>query len=1564
MIDNNMTMTVSLKDEASPEFKKMATRFGMSTSDFKKYLKDMMAKAKEMEQQINKLDFKKLQENIKTLRQEAQTQLAEMKKSLESLKAKSKDVFLSIEKWTTRAVTAIVAYTTIAGKQFADLESNIKKVETISDDSFKKISKEVRNMAMASGTSSKELAGALYEIVSAVGDVPEKYKILEYSNKLAIAGFTDTTTAVDVLTTILNGYGMEMSEVNRVSDILIQTQNKGKIVVSELAQYMGPIISTAKLAKVSLEELAGAMATMTANGVKAPEASTYLKNMMNELIKTGTDADKAFKKIYGKSFLQFKEQGGTLQEALISLNESAKKSGMTLIDVFSSIRSSSGALVLANNMDKFIDSLKAMENASGTTDKAFQKMMDTFTQKFKQVKEILKEFGLRIFETIAPQIDKLMEKIKSIDVDKVFSQENINNVVSFGKAIVTLGIALKGLKFANGFLEGLRILTGAEVKKDMLSVLKNGLGAMKNNVKAQGLGVMAHFARRTPEQMQLPGMGTTSVPKTSMFAGMLSSFQGIIGKFKALFAGGFTGALKSLGSVIGRIIPYILGSVKVFAALLGKLALIGGVVAAVILALKLLWDILSKNKNVTQVWGKVLTNLKEFISNIIYVGKQLYTFLLNTFTGDGVFGMVGKAIGSVASAIGSFINWIIEAANKLLRKIGKEIEAVNLNYQNKQQNGASIEYWEQQQAALNPIVAKGKDKDVDPTGGNVADLANSAQETANKFREGFEKLMSEIGANITKEFTNEEKLAELEKAKGKYGKYIDEINRAINNVKLDILADKISYLLQGINLESLPKTFEQKIMDLQEAAKKQEEVIERLKIKKVEPHVLQEAEDKLKSIEYTLRKLPLDEQKEKLQEFAEAIEKMPIDEQISRYNALIPAIEGQIAIVERMVNDGLLDEKVLKDYKKYLDEIKKKQQDVMAQGLTTWQKWGQGIQLLANTFSQLGSATGSKTMSGIGNVLGNVFSIGSALKNWGGMSSITGMFGAKAGAFTAGMNSLGAIAGAVTGGIALVGTIGSLFGRSGKKKAAAIDARNKENEEAYKKQISALQQLTQAIQQNSERIKSFADRMLTDIAKNPTIKMIFGGESNFDLLHHSVIAGKHFADIAALEKGSKRYRSGFRKKSKSTYTKVDIGESELLRYLGFSKSELDAFTDSEMKQLDSVLHNVNHETLRRATGRNLTESSIEEWKKQVHEFVEQIKYLEKEKADLFKGSTLESFTGVEYKTEKELIKEYTEQFKQMGLVGEQYNETIKEMAKNNQVLITSMLDVRNSTIEGFASGNGGFLSSMKSYFEKIFKNASSVAYDVVFSDLDHYLTQAFEKISNKLVDIKKNGKLDFKGLFSDFDFEKLKNLDIMEKQVKQSLDVIKKELLSNGIDLSLINKMLPWSDFNDRINDLKNALSSAMNAGLEEHKFSSFTKALGQSLYDSVKNSLVKAFSESALYQGMIEKFIRAENFQAQLEKAGNFKDVLGIADGIMKKFSYELEAAGFGGFDAINNIRREEDTQLGNAYYTDKAANVNINVTNNFYAEVYGVDDLDTRIAKGTESGIKNWLNRPNGSN
>lgn len=641
------------------------------------------------------------------------------------------------------------------------------------------------------------------------------------------------------------------------------------------------------------------------------------------------------------------------------------------------------------------------------------------------------------------------------------------------------------------------------------------------------------------------------------------------------------------------------------------------------------------------------------------------------------------------------------------------------------------------------------------------------------------------------------------------------------------------------------------------------------------------------------------------------------------------------------------------------EAIKQKEKETAAAKRVT-----EGLDLLSSGFNGIAAGisaaniNNSQTMNSISGIFSSFGTVAKGLETLGGFKSL-GSIATTAASWGSSLATVGTIASGVGAAIGVVGAIGSFIGRKGKKKVAKIDAENKENEEAYKKQISALQQLTQAIEKYSERIKTFADRVLVDISKNPTLKYIAGGQRNFDLMHDSMISGKHFADIAAIEKGSASYRKHFRKKRKSTYTKVDISEAELLKYLGFDKTELDAFTDAEMKQLDKVLDKVNHETLRRATGRNLTESSIEEWKKQVHEFTKQLEFLEKEKTDLFRGSTLESFSGMEFRTEKELIKEYTEQFKELGLEGEKYTETIKEMAKNNQVLVTSMLDVRNNAIEGLATGNGGFLTAAKSYFEKIYKNASSVAYDVAFSDIDSYMSEMFKTISDKLLDVKKSGKLDFSNLLSDFDFAKFKNLELSEKEIKKSLDTIKRQLLDSGVDLSIINKLLPQSDFNNRLNDLTTSLSAAMSAGLETHKYESFTETLGKSLYDSTKNGLVKAFSESALYRGMIENFIDTEDLRSKLEKAGNFKEAFNLTENIMKKFGYEMEANGFGGFDAIGNLAKEEK-KLGNAYYQDKASNMEINVTNHFHDIVYGVQDLESKINKAVTDGLELASKKP----
>lgn len=687
------------------------------------------------------------------------------------------------------------------------------------------------------------------------------------------------------------------------------------------------------------------------------------------------------------------------------------------------------------------------------------------------------------------------------------------------------------------------------------------------------------------------------------------------------------------------------------------------------------------------------------------------------------------------------------------------------------------------------------------------------------------------------------------------------------------------------------------------------------------------------------------------------------EKNIAKYRVLDKFINS---IDENTANLNAVELEDIKSRKENLAKkiiLYNKEDKVIKERIENIKSVNNGLSSLASGIYSISSVTGSKTLGSIGGVIDNVASLGSSIGTLTGTGigslSAIGSATTSIGAAGAGLAAAGAIATGVGAAIGIGIMAGSIINSRGKKKAAKIDQRNKENESIYAEQVKAMQQLTQVLIKNSEIIKNFTDRMLSDISKNPTLKIISGGATNYDSIYQSMLNGKHFEDISAIEKGSASYRKMFRKKHKDTYTAVKISEDKLLKMLGFDKTELDVFTDAEMRQLDKALKGVSHSDLVNATGRNLTQSNIEEWKKQIHEFVTQLDILEREKKELFKGSTLESFMGIDYISEKKLIEEYTEQFKQLGLVGEQYNETIKEMAKNNQVLVSAMQDVRTQTIENFTKGNGGFVIAMKSYFEKIFKNASSIVYDVAFSDLDSYFTGMFQKISEKLVNIKKSGKLNFKDLLTDIDFSKLKLAETIEIQAKKSLDRLKEFLLNNGIDISIINKILPYSDFTDRLNDLKNALSNAMNEAQKEKRLDTFTKSLGESLYESTKNSLIKAFSESSVYQGLISKFINTEDIKAEIEKVGTFEGAFNIIKNKLQEFGYRLESNNLGGFDAINN-KASVENKLGNAYYQDKASNVEIKVINNFNSEVYGVDDLQNRILKSVNIGIETWIKRP----
>ncbi len=234
------------------------------------------------------------------------------------------------------ASAAIVFAGAASAGMAMDFEDAMAKVNTIADTTqvlLSDLEKSIIDLSNQTGISSSEIASNVYDAISAGQKTGDTVNFVSNSTKLAKAGFADAGSALDVLTTIMNAYGLEADKVTDVSDMLIQTQNLGKTTVGDLSSSMGKIIPTANAYGVQIDQLCVGYAIMTANGVATAESTTYMNSMLNELGKSGTGVADILKEKTGKSFLELMESGYSLSDVLAIVQQSAADQGLAFSDM-------------------------------------------------------------------------------------------------------------------------------------------------------------------------------------------------------------------------------------------------------------------------------------------------------------------------------------------------------------------------------------------------------------------------------------------------------------------------------------------------------------------------------------------------------------------------------------------------------------------------------------------------------------------------------------------------------------------------------------------------------------------------------------------------------------------------------------------------------------------------------------------------------------------------------------------------------------------------------------------------------------------------------------------------------------------------------------------------------------------------------------------------------------------------------------------------------------------------------------------------------------------------------
>lgn len=328
---------------------------------------------------------------------------------------------------TGLSTTAGMAFKEI-NQSFMEFEDGMAKMSTLFNTnqySVKDLSNEYLDLSTRIGISASELAEAGYQAISAGQDVESSVGFVETAAKLAVAGFTDTNVAVDLLTTALNSYADGNYTAEQAANILLETQNKGKTIISELNTSMGRVIPTASSFHVSLEDLSSAFVDLTKNGIRTRYASTYLRSMLSELGDTGSDVGEILQEKTGKSFSQLMADGKTLADIIDILSDSVNGDSDAFYNLFQNTNAANAAAALFGyGTDNMRTALQQLTDAAATADgenslleESFEKM-HTASFNLNQIWNNLKNtaiiLGGAFMDKVAPIIEIVRQKTEDL----------------------------------------------------------------------------------------------------------------------------------------------------------------------------------------------------------------------------------------------------------------------------------------------------------------------------------------------------------------------------------------------------------------------------------------------------------------------------------------------------------------------------------------------------------------------------------------------------------------------------------------------------------------------------------------------------------------------------------------------------------------------------------------------------------------------------------------------------------------------------------------------------------------------------------------------------------------------------------------------------------------------------------------------------------------------------------------------------------------------------------------------------------------------------------------------
>lgn len=401
----------------------------------------------------------------------------------------------------TVAGGAIIGALGFAAKGASDFDVAMREVNTLiglSEADFKALSDQTIKLSSELGVDAVGATKALYQAISAGVPQDNAIDFMRVATKAAIAGVTETKTAVDGLSTVLNAFKLPMSDAALVADVMFTTVRTGKTTFDELSKSIFNVAPLAASTGVKFEEVTAAISTLTKQGVPTSVATTQIRAAIQGLIRPSEDMTKIFKAAgFESGELALKQIG--LQKSLEIVTKATGGNKGELTKLLGSIEGVGAALgVTGASSQMFAGDLEAARAAAGASSKAYDEMNKSAARQYETLMVQLRNLRIEIGNKVLPVLMQLFERVKPVIF--AITEWIQKNPELTGQIVMATG-AIGGMMFAVGPL--LYALPGLVTLVSQLGVMFKGVGLVLAGpvglIVGLGLlvgagGLMVHFS--------------------------------------------------------------------------------------------------------------------------------------------------------------------------------------------------------------------------------------------------------------------------------------------------------------------------------------------------------------------------------------------------------------------------------------------------------------------------------------------------------------------------------------------------------------------------------------------------------------------------------------------------------------------------------------------------------------------------------------------------------------------------------------------------------------------------------------------------------------------------------------------------------------------------------------------------------------------------------------------------------------------------------------------------------------------------------------------------------------